>query len=237
MFNVRILGLFCCIITILGCSGLSKTTKKTPIPMENQVVKISTTYGDMIVELYDETPKHKANFLKLVDSGFYDSLLFHRVINNFMIQGGDPDSRGADANAQLGSGGPGYQIDAEFNTKFYHKKGALSAARQGDVVNPQKKSSGSQFYIVQGKKTSPAELKRYQKPGFSYTEEQINVYDSIGGTPFLDQEYTVFGEVIYGLDVIDKIATVPTRRGDRPAEDIIMTMEIIDKTKAEELKK
>ena len=147
-----------------------------------------------------------------------------------MIQGGDPESRGADANARLGSGGPGYTIDAEFNKAFIHKKGALSAARQGDAVNPKKASSGSQFYIVQGKVSSDAELSGMEaRLGIKYTEEQKKLYKEIGGTPFLDQNYTVFGEVIEGLDVIDKIAAVQTAPGDRPVEDVKMTMELVKK--------
>jgi peptidyl-prolyl cis-trans isomerase B (cyclophilin B) len=193
-------------------------------------VLISTSYGDIKLVLYDETPKHRDNFIKLVKEGFYDNTLFHRVINTFMIQGGDPESRNAEAGKMLGNGGPGYTIPAEFNTKFIHKKGALSAARQGDNVNPQKASSGSQFYLVQGKKTSKAELDKMSKrTGASYTAEQIKEYETNGGTPFLDMNYTVFGEVIEGLDVIDKIAVVPTARGDRPKEDVKMTMKIVKK--------
>lgn len=240
MYKIRNLFLFCCILTIIGCQGLSKTAKKE-IKTENQIVKITTSEGIMFLKLYDKTPKHKENFLKLVDTGFYDSLLFHRVINGFMIQGGDPNSKGATSGAPLGSGGPGYKIPAEFDTSFYHKKGALAAARMGDNVNPKKKSSGSQFYIVQGKKQTKAQLeniirmKVMKNSSFSYSEEQLKTYQEIGGTPFLDGDYTVFGEVIYGLDVIDKIAAVKTGRGDRPAEDVFMTMELVDKTKIPEL--
>ncbi|NCA85344.1 MAG: peptidylprolyl isomerase [Clostridia bacterium] len=195
-----------------------------------QKVKLSTKYGDMTLLLYDETPQHRDNFLKLVREGYYNGTLFHRVIRDFMIQGGDPDSKGAAPGQRLGSGGPGYTIPAEFNPAFIHKKGALSAARQGDQTNPQRRSSGSQFYIVQGRKTDAAELNNVaQQTGAFYTPEQIEIYQTIGGTPFLDTQYTVFGEVISGLDVIDKIAAVPTAPGDRPLEDVPMTMTIIEK--------
>ncbi len=193
-------------------------------------VKISTDFGDMIVALYNRTPQHRDNFLKLAKEGFFNDLLFHRVINQFMIQGGDPKSKDAPAGQQLGNGGPGYTIPAEFDfPDLYHKKGALSAARQGDQVNPQKESSGSQFYVVQGKKVMPQELQQLeQRAKIKYTPEQIETYRSIGGTPFLDASYTVFGEVVEGLDVIDKIAVVPTAKGDRPLEDVKMTVTVVE---------
>jgi len=203
------------------------------IPMTNVHVKITTTHGVMVVRLYDETPKHRDNFVKLVEEKYYDSLLFHRCIRNFMIQGGDPNSRGAAPGAQLGVGGPGYNVDAEFNPNLIHKKGALAAARQGDMVNPQKKSSGSQFYIVQGTVYNEAQLGQYERyvqqknPGFTYTPEQKTIYQTTGGTPQLDMDYTVFGEVVEGLDVIDKINSQPTGAGDRPQQDVIMSMEIV----------
>lgn len=192
-------------------------------------VKILTTKGEIVVSLYDETPLHRDNFVKLVNEGFYDNLLFHRVINNFMIQAGDPDSKGAPANKQLGGGGPGYTIDAEIKTKFYHKKGALAAARTGDQINPQRKSSGSQFYIVQGNKFTVEQLDMMaRQTGVQYTEEQKKTYSTIGGTPHLDNQYTVFGEVIEGLKIVDDIATVKTAAGDRPIEDVkILKMSII----------
>jgi len=184
----------------------------------------------MTILLYDETPKHRDNFIKLVKDGFYNGTLFHRVIRDFMIQGGDPESKGAAPKQRLGTGGPGYTIEAEFRPEFIHKKGALSAARQGDQVNPEKRSSGSQFYIVQGKKATADELNRISsQTGAFYTADQIKTYQQIGGTPFLDNQYTVFGEVIEGLDVIDKIAAVKTRPGDRPVEDLEMTMTLINK--------
>ncbi len=197
-------------------------------PPNETLVQIQTTYGDMVVKLYDETPQHKENFLKLSEEGYYDSLLFHRVIEGFMIQGGDPDSRRARRGQRLGSGGPGYQIPAEISAQFIHKKGALSAARTGDAVNPEKKSSGSQFYIVQGQPTPPTQLQMFERrKGIEYTEEQKQLYEEIGGTPFLDMEYTVFGEVIEGVEVIDKIAGVETDGGDRPTEDVVMKISVI----------
>lgn len=206
----------------------SDDAKKT-VEKKGQKVKLSTNYGDMILILYDKTPKHRDNFIKLVNEGFYNGTLFHRVIKDFMIQGGDPDSKNAQQGQRLGTGGPGYTIEAEFNPGFYHKKGALAAARQGDQMNPEKRSSGSQFYIVQGKKHTAAELNKLaQKPGVFYTTEQINVYQTIGGTPFLDTKYTVFGEVIEGMEVIDKIAAVPTGGGNRPVEDLKITLTVID---------
>jgi peptidyl-prolyl cis-trans isomerase B (cyclophilin B) len=183
---------------------------------------IHTDYGDMKGILYNETPKHRDNFVKLVKQGYYDGLLFHRVINGFMIQGGDPDSKNAKPGQRLGSGGPGYTVPAEFNAKLIHKKGALSAARQGDQVNPSKASSGSQFYIVQGKKANPGQLSA------NYTVEQKKIYETIGGTPFLDMQYTVYGEITEGLDVIDKIAAVEKDASDRPLKDVKMTIKIID---------
>ncbi|NOT35929.1 MAG: peptidylprolyl isomerase [Saprospiraceae bacterium] len=195
---------------------------------DNCLVMLETKFGVMIIKLYDQTPAHRDNFMKLVEEDFYKDLLFHRVINGFMIQGGDPNSRSAGPDAQLGSGGPSYTIPAEFNKEFIHKKGALSAARTGDQVNPQKRSSGSQFYIVQGSTQMESGLTRIEdQKGFKYTEEQKKLYMSIGGTPFLDQDYTVFGEVIEGLDIIDKIAAVKTARGDRPLEDVKMNIKIL----------
>jgi len=183
---------------------------------------IHTEYGDMKGVLYNETPLHRDNFVKLAKSGFFNGLLFHRVIQGFMIQGGDPDSKNAKPGQQLGAGTPGYTVPAEFNPAFIHKKGALSAARQADQVNPKKASSGSQFYIVQGKKQNAATL------GANYTEEQKKIYSTVGGTPFLDGNYTVFGEITEGLDVIDKIAAVQKDQSDRPLKDIKMTIKILN---------
>ncbi|MBX7050014.1 MAG: peptidylprolyl isomerase [Chitinophagales bacterium] len=192
-------------------------------------VNISTTYGDMLVKLYNETPAHRDNFIKLVKEGYYNDLLFHRVIKDFMIQGGDPDSRNAGPNVQLGAGGPNYKIPAEIKPGLYHKKGALAAARQADQVNPSRSSSGSQFYIVQGKRSTEAELNNITRGyGVNFSPEQKKVYETIGGTPFLDGSYTVFGEVVKGLEVIDKIAAVKTMYGDRPAEDVKMKITIAE---------
>jgi cyclophilin family peptidyl-prolyl cis-trans isomerase len=207
---------------------LDKNAKK------EEMVIISTKYGDMVVRLYDDTPLHKENFLKLANEGYYDGLLFHRVIQSFMIQGGDPDSREAIKGMALGKGGPGYTIPAEFNPNHIHKKGALSAARMGDAVNPERESSGSQFYIVQGRITDEISLERMasqrdMKEGeepFSYTEEQKQIYSELGGTPHLDGQYTVFGEVVEGINIIDSIAAAKTDARARPLEDISMSMKI-----------
>ncbi|MEZ4896262.1 MAG: peptidylprolyl isomerase [Saprospiraceae bacterium] len=197
-------------------------------PPDKCLVEIETRFGNMLVELYDETPQHRDNFLKLAEEGYFDGMLFHRVIDGFMVQGGDPDSKNAPAGKALGMGGPGYQVPAEFNPKYIHIKGALAAARQGDQVNPEKKSSGSQFYIVQGKPVSESNLQITEaRNGVQYTPEQKEEYMTIGGTPFLDQGYTVFGQVIEGLDVIDSIATVKTDSRDRPLEDVAMKIRVI----------
>ena len=237
------------------------------------IVKITTEYGDIKIRLYDKTPKHRDNFLKLVDEKFYDGLLFHRVINHFMIQGGDPTSKNAGPDVMLGEGDVDYRIDAEFVPEYFHKKGVLAAAREGDDTNPERKSSGAQFYIVQGKVYSPEQLEatvksinerrkmalygrlknqykdeftRLQEVNdtegivalsekltrecdslfvnaeFVLTEEQKKVYTTVGGTPHLDGQYTVFGEVIEGLEIVDKIAAVKTSEWDRPVEDVMI---------------
>jgi cyclophilin family peptidyl-prolyl cis-trans isomerase len=205
-----------------------KTKKKAMTKTETAKephLKIHTSYGDMVIKLYNETPLHRDNFLKLAQEKFFDSLLFHRVIKGFMIQGGDPLSKNANPTQMLGSGDNGYTIPAEFNSNLIHKKGALAAAR---TENPKKESSGCQFYIVQGKPMTDAELNMMeQRNGIKYTEAQRNAYKTVGGTPFLDMNYTVFGEVISGLDVIDKIAAVQTQPGDRPAQDVRMTVTVV----------
>ncbi len=189
-------------------------------------VMIETDMGDMKVLLYNSTPKHRDNMLKLAEEDFYKDLLFHRVIKDFMIQGGDPDSRNAPAGQMLGQGGPGYQIDAEIGAK--HFKGTLSAARLPDGANPEKKSSGSQFFIVQGYQVSDQELDQWaQRKGIEYTSEQRKLYREVGGYPFLDEDYTVFGEVIEGLEVIDKLAAVRTGAGDRPVQDVKMNVRVL----------
>lgn len=196
---------------------------------KEQLAKITTPMGEIVVKLYNETPKHRDNFIKLVKDGYYKDMLFHRVMQAFMIQGGDPDSKKAPAGVQLGNGGPGYTVPAEFNPKLYHKKGALAAARQPDQVNPRKESSGSQFYIVQGQKYNLQDLQNMSaQTGTLYTQEQINAYQNIGGTPFLDMQYTVFGEVVKGLDVVDKIAVQPGDQNNRPFSDIRFNIELVN---------
>lgn len=244
------------------------------------MVDIKTSLGDIRILLYGETPKHRDNFIKLVESDFYNGTLFHRVINKFMIQAGDPDSKGAAPGKMLGAGGPGYQIDAEIvYPKYFHKRGALAAARQGDQVNPERKSSGSQFYIVTGDVVNDSAIKQMEqhlnmqqqqqifnqlvmkhrdqimvmqqnqdnaglqalqqqliketeaeaaKKPLKLTPEQIEAYTSVGGTPHLDNQYTVFGEIVSGMDVVAKIEKVKTDQADRPTEDVkIISMEIV----------
>ena len=204
-------------VELMAKKGNKTVTTQKQITIEapeNCLVEVETTYGNMIIELYDATPQHRDNFIKLVEDGFYDGLLFHRVIDGFMIQGGDPESKDAAADKMLGTGGPGYQVPAEFVDSLIHVKGALAAARTN---NPEKKSSGSQFYIVQGKKYSDSELNLIEaRKDIRYTKTQRELYKSLGGTAQLDREYTVFGRVIRGMEVIDKIAT--TRTGKVTAE-------------------
>ena len=192
---------------------------------ERCLVEIETEFGTMLAELSGATPKHRDNFTKLAEEGYYDDLLFHRVINGFMIQGGDPQSRNAPAGQALGMGGPSYQIPAEFVDSMVHVKGAIAAARTN---NPEKKSSGSQFYIVHGSPVTEAALNQVEAMRrFHYTPEQRKAYLELGGTPHLDREYTVFGHVIQGLDIIDKIAAVETAPGDRPKKDVKMKIRFI----------
>lgn len=206
-----------------------KTTKEIVIDAPKEcLVIVSTDFGDMVIQLYDETPKHRDNFVKLIEEGYYDDLLFHRVISGFMIQGGDPKSRNAASGAPLGTGGPSYLIDAEFNPKVVHIRGALAAARSGGPSNPKKKSSGSQFYIVDGKKYTEDQLKQFElEKGIKYTAEQKRIYMEEGGAAFLDMEYTVFGQVIQGFDVISKIADAKKDNRNRPYEDIAMKLIVI----------
>lgn len=195
---------------------------------ERTKVVISTSKGEMIVELYDEAPLHKANFIKLAESGMLNNTLFHRVIPGFMIQGGDPDSKGAAKGAELGNGGPGYTIPAEFVEGLFHRKGALAAARMGDAVNPKKESSGSQFYIVEGQRMSPQQLESFGKRmNKRFSDEEVQVYTTEGGTPHLDGAYTVFGQLIEGMEVIERISSVKRDSRNRPVEDIQMTVTII----------
>ncbi len=199
-------------------------TKKLP----GTRIKITTDSGVIVVRLYDKTPLHRDNFIKLVSEHFYDSLLFHRVIQNFMIQGGDPQSKKPVADMPLGSGDVGYTIPAEFDTALYHKKGALAAARRGDDVNPKKESSGCQFYIVQGKKWTDEEINIMEmQSGKKYSPAKRKMYKTVGGTPFLDMGYTVFGEVESGMNVIDKIAGVEKDGANRPLADVRMSMELV----------
>lgn len=187
------------------------------------IVEIDTSFGKIKCLLFDTTPKHRDNFIKLAKDGFYDGTLFHRVMKGFMIQGGDPDSKGAAPGTPLGSGGPGYMIDAEIGAP--HFRGALAAARNN---NPEKRSSGSQFYIVQGKPVSEDYLRNLEKQkGIAYSPEQIEIYKTQGGAPFLDGDYTVFGKVVEGIDVIDKIAEVQVDASNRPIEDVKMTVKVI----------
>ena len=191
------------------------------------LIRISTNYGDMIALLYNDTPLHRDNMLKLISNGFYNNLIFHRVIEDFMIQGGDPHSVGADKGQRLGTGGPGYTIPAEILTHHFHKKGALAAARKGDQVNPEKASSGSQFYIVQGRIFTSAELDLLTRQrNIIMNSEAESFYTSIGGTPHLDGGYTVFGELVEGYEVLDKIASLPTDAYNRPLSDVVFRISI-----------
>lgn len=184
-------------------------------------VEMVTTEGRMVFVLFNDTPLHRDNFLKLVKEHTYDSLLFHRVIRNFMIQGGDPQSRHARPGQMLGDGTLGYTVPAEFRREHFHRKGALCAARQGDNVNPKKESSASQFYIVQGQVWDDAKLDMMEKRfGHSFSEEQRKVYSTVGGTPHLDGEYTVFGQLVEGMEVLDHIAATKTGNADRPVSDV-----------------
>jgi peptidyl-prolyl cis-trans isomerase B (cyclophilin B) len=194
-----------------------------------QLIRIETSLGDMLVRLYDETPAHRDNMIKLINEGFYQDQLFHRVIKDFMIQGGDPHSTGAEKGQRLGTGGVGYTVPAEFHDNLIHKKGALAAARKGDSVNPEKASSGSQFYIVQGRVLRQEEIDILKQRGVaSFTEESAEVYMTLGGTPHLDGSYTVFGEVIKGLEIIDSIASRPTDAYNRPLDDVIYSISLIE---------
>lgn len=188
-------------------------------------VTIETPYGEMTAELYNSTPIHKENFIKLVKDNYYDSLLFHRVIDGFMIQGGDPNSKNAAPGQPLGMGGPGYLLDAEIGAP--HFRGTLAAARTGGPGNPEKKSSGSQFYIVHGKQVSDAELDNMERmKGFQYNETQRQKYKEVGGTPQLDGDYTVFGELVSGFEVLDQIAKVNKDQRDRPTADVVMKIKM-----------
>lgn len=193
-----------------------------------KTITIKTSLGNIRVLLYDETPLHQQNMLKLIREGYYDGQLFHRVIENFMIQGGDPHSVDAERGQRLGTGGPGYRLPAEISENLFHKRGAVAAARLGDDVNPEKKSSGSQFYIVQGQVFTIEQLNSMVKSGRCQplTNAQVEIYTTIGGTPHLDGSYTVFGEVIEGMDIVKQITFEPTDSYDRPLQNITYTMSI-----------
>lgn len=218
------------VFILCACSQTGNGKSQNDNEQEKEYkVRISTDLGDIVLKLYNETPAHRDNFLSLTKDGFFDGTLFHRVINQFMIQGGDPSSKEAQAGQPLGSGGPGYTIPAEITDGLIHRKGALAAARQGDQMNPERRSSGSQFYIVHGRTFTPEELEVFaQRSGMALTELQKSVYTTVGGAPHLDNAYTVFGEVVSGLDVVDKIATTQTGPGDRPVNDIRMTVSIVE---------
>ncbi len=252
--------------------------QKLELGKKDRIVEVETEYGNIKIRLYDETPAHRDNFVKLAHENYFDATLFHRVIDGFMIQGGDPDSKGAKLGQRLGEGGPGYQIPAEIKAGLFHKRGVLAAAREGDDVNPEKKSAGSQFYIAQGKVYTPAELdslqikmnaklkssifKKIQMEKAEYlskcqmegeldklteaidrikfevdslystqkivlSKEQIEAYTTVGGIPHLDGNYTVYGEVIEGMDLIDSIARVETDDFDRPLKDISMKIKVL----------
>ena len=219
-----ILALATC-VTVISLQAQKKDSTVTKKDRKKDVL-MKTTMGDMVIRLSDSTPLHRDNFLKLVKVHFYDSLLFHRVIQHFMIQGGDPNSKTSEAGKGLGSGGLNYTVPAEFRSSLFHKKGMLAAARTPDNVNPTKASSSCQFYIVQGRVFTNAgldSLETYRLNGKKIPVAQREVYKTIGGTPHLDQGYTVYGEVIKGLDTVDKIAAVPTSKGsdrDRPLENV-----------------
>ncbi|PVX50692.1 peptidyl-prolyl cis-trans isomerase B (cyclophilin B) [Balneicella halophila] len=258
-------------ISLFACANNSKDNEN------RKQVRLETSKGDILIELYNETPQHRDNFIKLTEKHFFDGTLFHRVINNFMVQGGDPDSKNAKPGEALGNGGPGYDIPAEIKEGLFHKKGVIAAARLGDNINPERKSSGSQFYLVEGnvfttkqlenmekskntpmrkklietmKKEHEAKLdslialqketgdtlslnnfvdelnakidKRIEEDGFHFTDEQKNAYTTVGGVPHLDNAYTVFGEIVEGIEVVEKISDVKTDKRDRPLENVII---------------
>jgi len=277
--------LFLLIVIFVGCSD-GTDTPHSENQVNDSVVVITTNYGSIKIKLFKDTPKHKENFLKLTQSGFYTGTIFHRVVKDFVIQGGDPFSKIPDKKDSVGGGTPGYNVDAEILPQYFHKRGAVAAARTGDQINPLKKSSGSQFYIVQGRtysnedldaveadiynrqfqsfafkfrdlpenqwiqkidieklqKINPDSLKRLndkltkllyvnfekeQKP-FQFSKLQREIYQKLGGAPFLDAQYTVFGEVIEGLEVVDKIANLETNEAERPYKPCTMTVKMVE---------
>ena len=215
--------LFCCMLFVAVASA------KTP---KYHYVWIKTDKGDGLLKLYNETPKHRDNFVKLVKEEYYEGLMFHRVIHNFMVQGGDPDSRYAAQKQSLGEGGPAYKIPAEIQENLIHKKGTIGAARDN---NPAKQSSASQFYLVQGRVFTPAaldSLEQFRLKGNKLSAKQREVYSTVGGTPHLDGNYTVFGELLQGVEMVDKIAVVDTDERDRPLTDIRMSMKLLTRREA-----
>ncbi len=219
------------LLTLLFVSFSPYTYAQKKCKHDQPIILIETNMGNIEIKLYDKTVYHKNNFLKLVKEHYYDSVLFHRVIPNFVIQAGDPESKHAKPGQLLGNGGPGYTIPAEICPEYFHKRGAVAAARTPDQINPTRRSSGSQFYIVVGKKYTNQELNILeQRLHTKFTPQQRKAYTTIGGTPFLDGQYTVFGEVIKGMDVVEKISKVKTDKNDRPVKDVrIITMKIIKK--------
>lgn len=204
---------------------------------KHSYVRIKTSKGECIIMLYNQTPKHRDNFLKLANEGFYNGTLFHRVIKNFMIQGGDPDSKAAKPEQALGSGDLGYRVDAEFRDSLFHKKGVLAAARDN---NPEKSSSASQFYLVQGRKFTDAELdqtRMNRMNGRVIPEAHRQVYKTLGGTPHLDGNYTVYGEIVHGVEMVDTIASVSTNAMDRPMDDISMEVSVLKNREARKIEK
>ncbi len=202
---------------------------------KNQYVRIKTSYGDCIIRLYNETPKHRDNFIKLTKQGFYNGTLFHRVIQDFMIQGGDPDSKKAKAGQALGDGDVGYTVDAEFRDSLFHKKGVIAAARDN---NPKKASSGCQFYLVEGKRFTDEALDKLEETclkGRKIPFAQREWYKSVGGVPHLDQNYTVYGEIVSGLDMVDRIAAVKKDAKDRPLQDVPMMVSLLKKKECRRL--
>lgn len=218
------------VLTIALLVGYGQVNAQKSKKVKEILIEFETTEGVMLVKLYNQTPLHRDNMVKLVKEGYYDGLLFHRVIKSFMIQGGDPDSKNAKPGQMLGQGGPGYTVPAEIIDSLIHKKGALAAARMGDQVNPTKASSGSQFYIVQGRAFNENELNSMSaRSGIKYNDAQKQLYATLGGVPHLDGGYTVFGELVTGFDVLDKIGNTQTGAGDRPVKEMkIIKAKILD---------
>ena len=228
MKKVTFLAFF--LALLFGVSAQRLGIERDRAPKDARVL-IETNYGNIVVALYNDTPLHRENFLRLVHDGVYDGLLFHRVISQFMVQAGDPASRDAKPGQMLGSGTLGYKVPSEIRSNHLHKRGALCAAREGDEVNPFRESSATQFYIVQGTQWNPRSLDEAEKRlGHRLTKEQRELYSRTPGCPHLDGDYTVFGEVVEGMDVVDRIAAVTTDSNNRPLEDVkILHMQLIKK--------